>query len=391
MKKSHQYYIFFMCFLGMMLAALSSSYRGFFVPTYKAEFGITNTHMGMIISIAQISSMAFSYVGGKYCLRIGPKKLIFLGYLINAGAIVLVLSAHSWPLLFIGFCGMSSGTALLVLSLNTMLPMVTLFSQAVIMNFGHGIFGFGSAIYQKSLGWYLTNAYDWRMLFLISAFVYIASAVLVWFTPGEPTDEHRNHRSRLIHKKLSFALLLALMFYVTSEFLIGTWIINYFQEGYGYSPSRASFYSTLFYGTFTAGRLVGGVIFHKVSRLNGIVVFSSLAIISLLAGQMIGGPLLILLGISGIFYSVIYPTTITLVNDTYGNDSAYFIGLSALCTATGVFALNLIFGYFNDRYGVHATFYLIPFTMTLSLIGYLIARHEYQKIKAARLHARQSA
>ncbi|GKT16023.1 MFS transporter, partial [Aduncisulcus paluster] len=126
-----------------------------------------------------------------------------------------------------------------------MLPMVTIFAQAIIMNFGHGIFGFGSTIYQKFLGWYLSSGLNWRALFLGSIALYAVSALLVWFAPGEPSDEHKNHKSTLIHKKLSYALLLALMFYVTSEFLMSTWIVNYFQEGYGYSPSKASYYSTL--------------------------------------------------------------------------------------------------------------------------------------------------
>ncbi len=374
-----------MCFLGMMLAALSTSYRGFFVPTYKMEFGITNTHMGMIISIAQISSMIFSYFGGKYCLRIGPKRLIALGYLMNAGAIALVITANSWPLLFIGYCGMSSGTALMVLALNNMLPTVTIFSQAVIMNFGHGIFGFGSTLYQKGLGWYLTNELNWRLLFMGSIFIFLASAVMVWFSPGEPTDDHRSHKSSLIHKKLSYAILFALTFYVTSEFLLGTWVINYFQEGYGYTPSRASFYSTLFFGTFTVGRLLGGFIFHRIPRLNGIIAFSASAVITLLIGQVVGGSMLIAIGISGIFYSVIYPTTMTVIIDTYGNDGAYFIGLTAIGTASGVFAMNLIFGYFNDLLGVQNTFYLVPFTMFLSLLGYIFAKKEYAHVKKARL------
>lgn len=349
------------------------------------EFGITNTHMGMIISIAQISSMIFSYFGGKYCLRIGPKRLIALGYLMNAGAIALVITANSWPLLFIGYCGMSSGTALMVLALNNMLPTVTIFSQAVIMNFGHGIFGFGSTLYQKGLGWYLTNELNWRLLFMGSIFIFLASAVMVWFSPGEPTDDHRSHKSSLIHKKLSYAILFALTFYVTSEFLLGTWVINYFQEGYGYTPSRASFYSTLFFGTFTVGRLLGGFIFHRIPRLNGIIAFSSLAVATLLIGQVVGGSMLIAIGISGIFYSVIYPTTMTVIIDTYGNDGAYFIGLTAIGTASGVFAMNLIFGYFNDLLGVQNTFYLVPFTMFLSLLGYIFAKKEYAHVKKARL------
>ena len=391
MKKSHQYYIFFMCFIGMMLAALSASFRGFFVPTFKSEFGIDNTNMGMIISVAQASSMLFSFMSGKYCLRFGPKRIIAAGYVIIAASIGIVVSANSWFVLLAGYCGMASGTAMLVIGLNSMLPMVTIFAQAVIMNFGHGIFGFGSTIYQKFLGWYLTSGFDWRVLFMGSIALFLVSAVLVWMSPGEPSDDHKNHKSKMIHKKLSIALLIALMFYVTSEFLIGTWIVNFFQEGYGYTPSKASYYSTLFYGVFTAGRLFGGLIFHKISRFNGILTFTILAAVSILVGQALGGVFLYSIGLSGLFFSIVYPTTITIVNDTYGKDSAYFIGLSAIATSIGIFVTNLLFGYLNDRLGVQATFNLIPVCLLISCAAFFIARREHSVITGEKSTKKQVA
>lgn len=352
------------------------------MPTFKAEFGIDNTNMGMIISVAQASSMVFSFMSGKYCLRFGPKRIIAAGYVIIAASIGIVVSAHSWLVLLAGYCGMASGTAMLVIGLNSMLPMVTIFAQAVIMNFGHGIFGFGSTIYQKFLGWYLTSGFDWRMLFMSSIGLFLASAVLVWLSPGEPSDDHKNHKSKMIHKKLSIALLIALMFYVTSEFLIGTWIVNFFQEGYGYTPSKASYYSTLFYGIFTVGRLFGGLIFHKISRFSGIMACAVLAAVSILVGQVLGGVFLYAIGLSGLFFSIIYPTTITIVNDTYGKDSAYFIGISAIATSSGIFATNLLFGYLNDKLGVQATFNVIPICLLISFAAFLVARREHASITA---------
>jgi fucose permease len=391
MKKSQQYYILFMCFSGMMLAALGYSFRGFFVPTYKAEFGINNTQMGLIIGFAQVASMVFAYWGGRYCLKLGPKRIIAFGYVLNGLSILLIVFAKSWVLLLAGYCGMSSGMALMVLGLNTILPMVTLFSQAIIMNFVHGIFGFGSTIYQKGLGWFLSNDYNWRTLFLWSVGIFLVNGILVLFSPGEPSEEHKNHKSTLIHKKLSFALFFALMFYVSSEFLVGSWIINYFQEGYGFSPKQAAYYTTLFYGVFTAGRLIGGFILHHIDRFKGIIFCSVTAAILILIGQFVGGALLYSIGVSGLFFSIVYPTTITLVNDTYGKNSAYFMGISSTTTALGVFIFNLMFGYLNDLIGVKLTFTLIPLCLVLSMISFVIAYYEYKKItlnrtKAASLH-----
>jgi len=380
MKKSQQYYILFMCFSGMMLAALGYSFRGFFVPTYKMEFGINNTQMGLIIGLAQVASMVFAFWGGRKCLKLGPKRIIALGYLFTAVSICLVVIAKSWVLLLAGYCGMSSGMSLMVLGLNTILPMVTLLSQAILMNMVHGVFGFGATIYQKFLGWFLSSNYNWRTLFLGSVVLFIFNGILVLFSPGEPSDDHKNHKSTLIHKKLSFALFFALMFYVSSEFLVGSWIINYFQEGYGYTPKQAAYYSTLFFGVFTAGRLLGGFILNRIDRFKGIIFCSITAAIFILIGQFVGGALLYSIGMSGLFFSIVYPTTMTLVNETYGKDSAYFMGISSTTTALGVFISNLVFGYLNDTVGVKSTYTLIPLCLIFSMISFLFANHEYKKI-----------
>lgn len=380
MKKSQQYYILFMCFTGMMLAALGYSYRGFFVPTYKLAFNISNTQMGLIIGFAQVASMIFAYFGGRNCLRIGPKRIISLGYFLTGLSLSLIVFADSWLLLLAGYCGMSSGMTLMVLGLNTILPMVTLVSQALLMNMVHGVFGFGATIYQKGLGWFLSNNYNWRTLFLWSIAIFLINGVLVLFSPGEPSDEHKSHKSTFVHKRLSFALLFALMFYVSSEFLVGSWIINYFQEGYEFSPKQAAYYSTLFFGVFTAGRMLGGFILHRIDRLRGIITCCFIGVSLIILGQIIGGAFLYLIGMSGLFYSIVYPTTMTLINDTYGKDSAYFMGISSTTTALGVFVFNLLFGFLNDSIGVQLTYTLIPLCLFLSMVSFILANHEYKKI-----------
>ncbi len=371
MKKSQQIYLLALSFLGMIMVAIGFSYRGFMVPTFKAEFGIDNTRMGMILSVAQLVSMVFTYYGGLYCLRIGQKRIIALGCFIIALSMTLLGFSHSWTLLLVSYCGISSGVSLLVLGLNTILPMITLFSQSILMNFVHGIFGLGSTAAQKSLAWYLSSQFNWRLLFIGTAGVFVVHGILMLLAPGEPSEEHKAHQSSLPYKKFSYLLIAALSFYVIAEFLIGSWIINYFQEGYRYTPVKAAFYSTLFYATFTVGRLGGGFIMAKVKRMQGIIVCSFLASLSIILGQLLGGSFFFLIGLSGLFFSIIYPTTVTISNEVYGREGPYFIGIASTATALGVFGINLIFGYLNDAWGVVLTFYGIPLCLAISALFYI--------------------
>lgn len=380
MTKTQQSYVLTLTVLGMIMFALTFNYRGFMIPTFKAEFGIDNTRMGLVISVAQLVSMAFTYYGGIYCLRIGQKRIIALGCFIVAGSMVLLGVSDSWTLLLLSYCGISSGASLMVLGLNTILPMITLISQSILMNLVHGVFGLGSAVIQKGLAWYLTGRYSWRLLFFGTALLFVFHGVLMLAAPGEPSEEHRSHRVSLPYKKFSWLLIGALAFYVIAEFLIGSWIINYFQEGFNYSPVRAAFYSTLFYATFTLGRLGGGFIMSRVKRLQGVTLCVILAGISVLSGQLLGGGFFFLIGFSGLFFSVVYPTTVTISNEVYGKEGAYFIGLVSTATALGVFAVNLVFGYLNDVLGVVTTFYGVPLCLAVSATFFVLTMVERRKL-----------
>lgn len=371
MKKSQQIYILVLSFLGMIMIAIAFSYRGFLVPTFKAEFGIDNTRMGIVLSVAQLVSMAFTYYGGLYCLRFGQKRIIAFGCFVVAFSLLLLGLAHSFTLLLISYCGLSSGVSLLVLGINTILPVITLFSQAILMNFVHGIFGLGSTVAQKGLAWYLSQNFSWRLLLIGTAATFVVHGLLMLFAPGEPTDEHKAHKASLPYKKFSILLITALSFYVVAEFLIGSWIINYFQEGFSFTPVKAAFYSTLFYATFTLGRLGGGFIMNRIKRLQGIIVCTVLAALSILLGQLMAGSFFFMIGLSGLFFSIVYPTTVTISNEVYGKEGPYFIGIASTATALGAFAVNLVFGYLNDALGVVLTFYGVPLCLAISAGFYI--------------------
>lgn len=380
MKKSQQYYLLLLCFMGMALFAISFSYRGFLIPTFKADFGIDNTKMGFVLSAAQLVSVIFTYYGGVYCLRLGQKRIIGIGCFLLALSLVLLSISKSWVMLLISYCGMSSGGVLMVLGLNTMMPVITLLSQSLLMNLIHGSFGLSATAVQKALAWYITAGYDWRLLFLITAGLAFIQGVLMMGAPGEPTDEHRAHKSSLPHLRFSVFVIIGLSLYVVAEFLMGSWIINYFQEGFNFDPVKAAFYSTLFYGTFTVGRLMGGFVFRRIDMMKGIITCMLLATLSVAFGQILGGRFLFLIGFSGIFFSIVYPITVTLTNAIYGKEGPYFLGIASTVTAIAAFAINLVFGYLNDVVGVLVTFYGIPVCLGLGLLFYILAFAEKKQV-----------
>ena len=88
--------------------------------------------------------------------------------------------------------------------------------------------------------------------------------------------------------------------------------------------------------------------------------------------------ILVLAGSSSSLYATI-PSTTSLVNETYGKDSAYFMGISSMVTALGGFASNMVFGYFNDLLGVRTTFNMVAVCLLLSALVFTLAYKEYHQ------------
>lgn len=380
MSKKQQIALLILTFFTMIVMSICVSYRGLLLPTFKDTFQFDNTAAGVFISVAQLVSVVFTYYGGLYCNKIGQAKLVVYSALLIAVSCVFTAFSQSFLMLTIGFVGISSGVSVLVLALNTILPLLTIAAQTILMNLLHFCFGFGTTLSQKGVSLYLSYGLDWRHLFSGIAVVFILIALAFMRQPIRSNMQVAEVSKEIPHKKFAIFIILGLSLYITSEFLAASWLINYFKEGFKYSEAQSAYYTTLFFLTFTLGRLFGGFILDKIDFLTGIICCTVGATITMFFGAVLGPFAFILIGLSGTFYSVIYPTTITLINYIYADKSAYFIGVLSTVSALLIFGTNLLYGALNDFIGVVPTFYMIWILMLISTLFFILAKVERKNL-----------
>ena len=119
---------------------------------------------------------------------------------------------------------------------------------------------------------------------------------------------------------------------------------------------------------------------QRVKRLYSIIVCMVLATAFVFVGQILGGSLFLLIGLSGIFFSVVYPTAVTIANEVYDRQGPYFIGVSSMATSILVFIINVSFGYLNDALGVVLTFYGVPACLLVSTLLFVGVSVERRKL-----------
>ncbi|GIM29318.1 major facilitator superfamily protein [Clostridium polyendosporum] len=359
-------------FLLMVLAAVTENTKGIFIPVFKQEFGVNDTQIGNLLILTAAAYMIMTFIGGTLSEKFGQKNVFIFGLVVIIGSLLLLSRANSFAMLVIGISLSSAGLGLNAIASNTVIPVIVLSFQTIIMNVLHFCYGLGSTLGQRVFGVLTEQGVNWRTLYIYVAIIY--SLVLISFLfvkiPKPKTAEQESTMSmkEIFSDKLVVFYMLALGFYVFAEQATGNWFVNYMGKTFSYGSQKASFYVSLFFGLYAIGRLLGGFVVEKFGYFN-VLKNSMLAGAALyLLGIFLGERGMIVISISGLFFSIIFPTTVLTISQVFTEKSAYITGLIVTAAMFITMILNWTIGILNDTIGVGSAFFLIPASAIISTL-----------------------
>ncbi|MEG0689466.1 MAG: MFS transporter, partial [Hungatella sp.] len=171
--------------------------------------------------------------------------------------------------------------------------------------------------------------------------------------------------------------------YFVAEHGIMNWLLIYCREQLEMSTGKASIYLALFFGGITIGRLLLAPFVQKLGTLRSIGIFGSIgAVFYILAIVPSTEKTLFLLGFSGLFISIVYPTLVLAVQGFFQEKTVASVTGTIISAAT-VFDIgfNLIFGKMIDLVGFRMGFLILPVSI---LCFILIFRLFIKRIKPER-------
>ncbi|WP_379132642.1 MFS transporter [Paenibacillus sp. sgz500958] len=360
-----------------IIVAMSDNFKGIFVPLFKDDFGVNNTQIGYVLTACLSTYALFQYIGGILIERFGYKKVIALGFLIAMGSLILLVTCQSFVMLVIGLSLLNSGIAMFNVGVNTLGPVMTVASTAVLMNFVNFSYGIGNTSLQQVTGTLLKHGVRWQTFYLVmlmccaALFIYL----LLLKIPYKPqTGGGSYNKSDLFKNKLLYFYIAAIGFYVAAEYGIGNWFVNYMSEEFSLDAESRALYMTLFFGLMTFGRMFGGFVADKLGYFRSILVYGVIASGLVVAGISLGSSGLVLFAISGLFFSVIYPTLMSTIRTAFKEAASYATGLILMCGTLIAMAVNLLIGIANDGIGAYYSFYIVAFCLILSTLAVLPIR-----------------
>jgi fucose permease len=235
---------------------------------------------------------------------------------------------------------------------------------------------------------YAQGVSSWKAVNLVLLIIGIVGVILLCFTqiPEKKQSftkegEKQGSFKEVINNGAFSYLILILGFYFVAEHGILNWFVTYGTKQLDLSVAQASNYLSIFFGGVTLGRLIFAPVVHKLGIHKSITIFGGIGMLLYVVGILLGKNTILLLSTAGLFFSILYPTLIMMIQKYYDK--------SIIATATGMIIsvatifdimFNALFGKVIDLIGFSNSFLILPVCMILFYICYNLFRWKIKPI-----------
>jgi FHS family Na+ dependent glucose MFS transporter 1 len=246
------YYLAFII-LGMTTAASGPS-----LLKLSEHTSSTLDRISLIFVVGAFGYLIGSYFGGRAYDRLPGHKLLAITVLVIAIASLLIPNSSTLTvLLFAMFIsGLASG--IIDVGGNTLLLWTHGEKSGPFMNGLHFFFGVGSLIAPLLLAQVLLRTNDIYWMYYAFAAVSVPLMIWLWLLPEPHHSVHKEQRTKAIFPVLPVTLVvLMFLLYVGLELGFGNWIYTYAITLNLGTEVTAAYLTSIFWGSFTLGRLLG--------------------------------------------------------------------------------------------------------------------------------------
>lgn len=358
----------------------------------QSTFNVSLDSIGILLTASMAGGLTSSFLSGKLIGRFGVGRLIFLGSLLSMSGFLAYAIVQSWLLLLIVAYLTYLGGGLLDGGLNTFVSARYGPRQ---MNWLHAFYGVGHTISPFFVTILITDlGQSWRLGYLSAAFLQLILALLVirsasaWVlqTPITTDLDKPKRAAAPIRQTLQLPIvqLTLLLFFLYGGVEIGAGQLanSLFVEGRGIEPRVAGTWVSIYWGVFTIGRMLIGVLAERFQeqtllRCAGLGMLVGSGMFWLNLNEYMGFIGLALLGFSA---APFFPTYISSIPAKVGlNHAPNTIGFQLGITLLGGSILPGLAGVLAETIGLEVIGALITGASAAVFIVYEIIIHQLSK------------
>jgi fucose permease len=241
-------------------------------PAMSQRFGVPLEALGLLLLVALAGFVMVSFTSGLLIRALTFPRFLLTGLLLRTVGFIGLAIAPSWPLLLAVVFFSAIGAGAIDTGLNLF---VSRHGNARQINWLHACFGVGATVGPFLAAGVLAAGGDWTWNFAaVAAFMALIS-LLVWTTSSSwqmDTPEKSESAGQATHARFVDSLRLPVIWistvlfflYVGTELTAGQWSFSLFTLGRGLPDLDAKFWVGTYWGIFTIGRILFGLIAHRV-------------------------------------------------------------------------------------------------------------------------------
>lgn len=360
----------------MIVMGANDSLRGVFALLFQEHFQLTAFQISLIITVSYLGNLVFLFFGGAF-IDGHHKKKAFLAILCIwiTGALIFILT-DNFILLLVGMFLCMGASTLINTTINILVPVIFAASPGMIVNILFFIQGIGTSTSQNLGGKLIMEYSTWQKVNL--ALTVMAGAGLVLLVMAEIPDSRQEEKKKVSYRSIFaepvfWCLTIVFGFYFIAEHGILNWLILYGRNELKLTAPGASRYLSLFFGGITLGRLIFAPVVQRCGIIKSITLFGGAGTLCYIAGILSSRQGILLLSLSGLAVSILYPTMVLMIRQFFEEDRIATVTGAVISLAT-VFDIvfNMAFGKLVDRSGLGVSFLILPISMAAFYACYLI-------------------
>jgi fucose permease len=375
-------------FAAFVVLGLPGGLLGVAWPSIRNQFVLSQDQVGALLLAAQIGYIASSFLSGRMIGRFGNGQVLALGAVMACAGLFGYAVAPFWT--FMVAIGIVSGFGGGALD-SAMNAFFAMNYGPRLMNWLHASFGLGSTFGPILLTLLLVVGASWRWGYVAAGVAQgiIALAFLLTLSRwgGRPGVEEvrgplpaAQKDSTAEASPLDIGLGILVFFFIAGlEMSAGQWSFALFTESRGIELAQAGFWVSVYWGSFTAGRIFFGIFGNRIPVLTAL---RASMIVMLVASLMIwwqGSHLISFAGLAlmGFALAPLFPLLMTATPARLGRRrAANVIGYQVGAASLGIAILPWLAGLLAEQGSLEVVgpFLLIGSALMLVLHEVLEAR-----------------
>jgi MFS transporter, FHS family, glucose/mannose:H+ symporter len=367
-------------FFAFFVFGFVDNLKGPTLPALLRDVNLSYGEGGAILLSAYIGFMVATILTGVLADAAGLRVVLLLaGVALTIGLTAFSLVSSFW-LLALALFVVGLGLGSIEVGGNGMIVDLHSANRARYLNLLAVFHGVGSLVVPIYAAQMLSAAFTWRQVYqfaIILAVGMVLFFALVRYPPALRTGGEKLSLRTMFSAGLTWHMgwyYLLITAYVAAEIGIAAWIVEYLQQVKGFDIGTSSLYLSLFFAAIMIGRLVGSFVVDRIGYLAVMLTAIVASIVTL--GLGIFGPpaLVFLIPLTGIFFSIMFPTTTASVSSLHVTNMGAILGVLFAFGGLGGALGPWLIGAAADLVGIELAFAMNIGFCVLTLVALLALR-----------------